>query len=39
MIDFTQMIKAIQLSKKQHTMIYNYTIPQAWNTFGFEQAC
>lgn len=37
MIDFTQMIKAIQLSKKQHTMIYNYTIPQAWNTFGFER--
>lgn len=37
MIDFTQMIEAIQLSKKQHTMIYNYTIPQAWNTFGFEK--
>lgn len=37
MIDFTQMIEAIQLSKKKHAMIYNYTIPQAWNTFGFEQ--
>lgn len=37
MIDFTQMIDAIQLAKKHHPMIYNYTIPQAWNTFGFEQ--
>lgn len=37
MIDFTQMIKAIQSAKKSNTMIYNYTIPQAWNTFGFEQ--
>lgn len=37
MIDFTQMIEAIQSAKKKNTMIYNYTIPQAWNTFGFEQ--
>ncbi len=37
MIDFTQMIEAIQSAKKNNTMIYNYTIPQAWNTFGFEQ--
>lgn len=37
MIDFTQMTEAIQLSKKQNRMIYNYTIPQAWNTFGYEK--
>lgn len=37
MIDFTHMIHAIKLSKQQHAQVYNYTIPQSWNTFGYEK--
>jgi len=37
MIDFTLILHALKNAQKRHAMTYNYTIPQVWDTFGYEK--